>query len=120
MEKAGNLKRTNRLTLSVIMDTVKTGQLQFFVACLSSFLDLKPSTIIEALKMPMGKGVVMLARAADLYRSDFISVFMLTRIIREGKKPVDHSELSRVMGLFDKVGTETCRHYLSRLDSGIK
>jgi hypothetical protein len=63
---------------------------------------------------PGGESLAINCRAADLNKSDFTSIFLLSRSARPGDKLVDPDELSHAVAFYDRITPETARKVVQR------
>jgi len=112
---AQDMKAKGRLTLSTMMSALRLGQVSTFMAQFSVFCAVPADTVRGMIKQKCGQGLAIACRAVDVPRSEFISLFLLTRKIPNGgDKIVDHSELSTALRYFDGVTPARAREVLAK------
>ena len=61
-----------------------------------------------------GEGLAIACKALDVEKSDFVSLFLLSRQARPGEKVVDPTELAGTVSLYDRINSDTAGKVLSR------
>ena len=97
------------LTVQTMLNTVKRGHIQAFVAQFAKFTGLAPDTVAEMLTQPSGQGLAVACKAFEIQKTDFISMFLLTNRFRNEGKMVDMKDMSRAIYYFDNIGTDVAQ-----------
>ena len=113
LSHAENLKRRGELKVGGMISTLRRGQMATFIAEFSVFCSLSMETVKMMLKQENGKMLAVACKAMDLQKTDFVSIFLLTdRIRSQGKRIISHTELTRLMNIFDMIKPEDARAIL--------
>ena len=113
LDEAHKAKRRGRLRLEYMMESLRRGQLQTFVAQFAVFVDIDPDTLISVLMQEAGHGLAVLCRAAGITKPDFMSIFLLTRRIRNQGVMVETHEITQAVNYYNKITEEMAKEILS-------
>lgn len=114
LQAAQSMGARNEIKLSDLMSALKRGQLGTFTALLSEYAHLPLQTVQEILVQDTGYGLAVIAKAIEMQKSDFITIFLLTQRLRAaGKRVVNQDEISRAGRYYDKMDQATAREILS-------
>lgn len=92
------------LTTKLMLNTLKRGQLQSFVAQFSKFSNLDVSTTIEIIRQPNGQALAVVCKAMDIVKSDFVSIFLLTNSIRsDAGQMVETKDMAKALRYYDRI-----------------
>lgn len=108
---AKKFSERNEITTSLMIRTLRRGQLGFFIALFAEKIGLTPQAVISLIQKDGGQQFVAACKYARMMKSEFASVFLLSRGIRTGDKVVDQKELSVALRHFDMMRD----HELERL-----
>jgi uncharacterized protein (DUF2336 family) len=114
-ELARKLAERDAITPQLLVQTLRQGEVALFEALLAEVSRLRRSLVRRIVFEPGGQGLAVIARAIGVGKPDFASMFLLSRAARPGDKTVDPSELSRVMGFFDRVQPAAAERLLARM-----
>ncbi len=90
-------------TPDLMIRTLRRGQVGFFLALFSERSGLPPQYISRLLQKEGGKPFVVVCRYISMMKSEFASIFLLSRGIRSGDKIVDQRELAMALKNFDAI-----------------
>lgn len=113
-ELAEKLQNARAITPSLLIQTLRQGEVVLFEDLLSQITGLRTNLIRRFVFEPGGEGLAIACRAAEIDKPDFASIFLLSRSARPGDKVVDPNEVSRVLNFFDRIGIETARKVVKR------
>ena len=87
----------------MMIKTLRRGQVGFFLALFSEKIGIEPEYVIKLIQKDGGKPFVVACRYVGLMKSEFASLFLLSRGVRTGDKIVDQRELAMALKHFDSV-----------------
>lgn len=90
-------------TPDLMIKTLRRGQLGFFLALFAERTRLPLSGVSRLLEKDGGKHFVVACRSISMMKSEFASLFLLSRGIRTGDKIVDQRELAMALKSFDAI-----------------
>lgn len=97
------------LTPRVMIQTLRMGFYKLFDFMISKKTGLDASLVEMMLGEDGGQSISVLARAMDVDKPSFVSIFLLSRGARPGEQIVNPRELSAAIAAFDKVDAPTAR-----------
>jgi uncharacterized protein (DUF2336 family) len=110
---ARSLKSSGRLSSSLMLQTLRRGEVALFEAMLAAANELRLSLVQRFLYEEGGSGLAVLAKAMRLSREEFSTIFLLTRRARSGHGGASASELGRAVTYFDGVAFEQAQKVLT-------
>ena len=90
-------------TPDLMIKTLRRGQVGFFVALFAEKAHLAPEHVIKMIQKDGGRPFVVACRSIGMMKSEFASIFLLSRGIRTGDKIVDQRELAMALKNFDAI-----------------
>lgn len=90
-------------TPDLMIKTLRRGQLGFFLALFAEKTRLSVPAVTKLLEKDGGKPFVVACRYISMMKSEFASLFLLSRGIRTGDKIVDQRELAMALKNFDAI-----------------
>lgn len=87
----------------IMIKTLRRGQISFFVALLAERLGLAPDVIVRLVQKEGGKPFAVVCRSTGMMKSEFASIFLLTRELSTGDKVVDQNELAAAIEYYDTL-----------------
>jgi uncharacterized protein (DUF2336 family) len=109
---AGKYASNGFLNLNIIMDTLKRGQLPFFIALLSKYTGLSPEYIHDILSEENSRNIALLCKAYDVLKGDFSSIYMMTQRLRTNDRIIDQKDLLSALAIYDKIDPALARKAL--------
>ncbi len=100
---ARRLKDRGALNVSSMLSTLRLGHIRSFVAQISVYTDIPAEDMCEILSHPKGKKLAVVARAFDIKKQDFISMFLLSSKIWNDGRVVDIEEIKAATANYNKV-----------------
>lgn len=106
MSLAKSLSERNEITTDLLISTLRRGQIGFFIALLSTRLGIAPVMAVRVVEKEGGKPLAVASKWMAIQKSEFASLFLLSRSVRGGDKIIDQRELAMALRSFDTL-TET-------------
>lgn len=108
-------KTAERETINVnmLIKALRRGQQSFFIALFSLWIDIPEDKILEVIEHQNGYGLVVICRAKGVQKSEFATLFLLSRGLRSGDKIVNQSELGRALEIFDTLKSHDAKRLLT-------
>lgn len=113
-ELARRLKQEKQLSPRLLVQTLRQGEVTLFEDLFAQMTGLRTTLIRRFIFEPGGEGLAIACKGVGVEKTDFTSIFLLSRSARPGDKVVDPNELSKVLGFFDQVKRETAEKVLRR------
>lgn len=114
-ELAKQLAGRGSIDAALLIQTLRQGEVALFMALMEQIAGLRTSIIRRVVFEPGGHALAAICKSAKFAKSDFASIFLLSRKARPGDKVVDPHELSRAMSLYDRIKPETAKHLVAQL-----
>lgn len=112
---ARQFTQRGQLTPHHLIQTLRRGQMSFFVALLAEFAGISTSLARRMIQTDAYRTFALLCRALDVKKSDFATIFLLSRGARADEKVVHPEELARAMKAFERHSVADARENLIRL-----
>lgn len=109
MKSAERFKEKGLLTVSLMVGTLKRGQIQSFVAQFSKYTGLAPETVCDILLQPTGQGLAVACKAFEIAKSDFTSMYLLTNRVRNPGRMVDLKDMNRALQYFEQIKPDVAK-----------
>ncbi len=90
-------------TPDLMIKTLRRGQVGFFVALFAERATMSPENVVKLIQKDGGRPFVVACRYINMMKSEFASIFLLSRGIRTGDKIVDQRELAQALKNFDAM-----------------
>lgn len=112
-------KEKGLLTVKLMLDTLRRGQIRPFIAQFSAFADLGVREILDVIEQASGQGLAIICKACDIEQEDFISIFLLSNRVRNPQQMVELSGMSKAMSYYTKIDKKLAENIIknSRLES---
>ncbi len=101
------------LTVKVLPQLLRQGHYRLFNIALSRLTELGLDLIDLIVGESGGRALSAVARALDIDKTNFVSIFLLSRGARTDKQIVHPRELSNALAAFDRVQPKVAREMLS-------
>ena len=111
---AQKLVASGSVTPQLLVQALRRGEVELFVALFAEYSGLRPVLIRRFILEAGGEGLAIACKALDVEKSDFVSLFVLSRQARPGEKVVDPTELAGTVSLYDRINSDTAAKVLSR------
>lgn len=108
------IKKNGGIDAKLLIQTLRQGEIPLFEALLAEAVNLRPKLIQRFIFEPGGQGLAICAKAIEIDKADFATMFLLSRSARPGEKVVDPNELTRAISFFERVEGETAQKVIHR------
>ncbi len=116
MSHAKGLALVGELKPSLMISNLKRGQKASFLAQFSVFCNIPLTQAKTCLMDESGLSLAKICRAMEISKGDFVSLYLLTKkMAGDNKTIVGHSELSRVMTMYDGISILNARNFLKKI-----
>ena len=112
VQTAEQFKMRGLLTMNLMLDTLKRGQIPTFVAQFAGYTGLSTATVADILTQPSGQGLAVACKAFEIAKTDFTSIYLLTNRIRNDGKMVDMKDMSRALHYYDAIKPDLAQQIL--------
>jgi uncharacterized protein (DUF2336 family) len=113
-ELARKLAERDAISSELLIDTLRQHEMSLFEALFARLVGLQKTLVRRFVLEPGGESLAICCRAANLYKAEFTSIFLLSRSARPGEKLVDPGELSNAVAFFDRITTDTAKKVVHR------
>ncbi len=110
---ARRLNERGNVTTDLLIRTLRRGQMGFFMALFAARLNMAPDAVRTMIQKDGGKAFVVACKAVGMLKSEFASIFLLSRGIRTGDKIVDQRELAMALKHYDALKDHDVEHALA-------
>ena len=100
---AKRFNERKEITSDLMIKTLRRGQVGFFLALFAEKIGLSHEHVVRLIQKDAGKPFVVACRFTGMMKSEFASLFLLSRGIRTGDKIVDQRELALALKNFDSI-----------------
>lgn len=90
-------------TTDLMIKTLRRGQTSFFIALYAEKSGFNTDTVIRLIQKDGGRPFALVSRSIGMMKSEFASIFLLSRGIRGGDKIVDQRELAMALKYYDAL-----------------
>lgn len=91
------------VTPDLMVKALRRGQVSFFIALFGEKLGLKPDAVVRLTQKEGGMPFALACRAVGMMKSEFASIFLLSRGIGTSKRIVDQREFAKVLKYYDAI-----------------
>lgn len=113
-ELAEQLESEGRITPDLMVRVLRQGEVPLFEAMFSKRSGLRLKLLRRLMFEPGGEALAVACKGIDIPKSDFATIFMLTRKARASAGVMNPRELTRVLALYDRVRPESARAMIGR------
>lgn len=103
IDLARRYKRLNRISDAMLIKTLQRGQAKFFIALYAERCRLEHRDVHNMMAQVGGQGLAITAKACDVNKENFVSLFLLSRSTTRGDRAVDAQELRQAIKNYDKT-----------------
>ena len=103
MALARRLHDRQGVSADLLIRTLRRGQMGFFMALFATRAKVRPEQVRAMIQKDGGKAFVLACKSIHMLKSEFASIFLLSRGIRNGDKIVDQRELAMALKHFDAL-----------------
>ena len=112
MIKAAELfQEQGKLIPSLMMNTLKRGQMASFIAQFSRFISLPVAVVIPMLQQKNGQGLSIAAKANGIERNDFLVIFNFTRKMM-GEDFLSAKDVTLALTYYDRVSPDVAKRLM--------
>lgn len=101
------------LSTHMMIQNLKRGQVQNFMAMFSVYTGLPSDVIPKILGQNNGQGLAVACRALNIIKSDFINMYLLTASLR-GSAIIKQNDLNRALTYFDSIAGDDAKNILNK------
>ncbi len=112
LKDAARQKEKGLLTVKVMLESLRRGQIMPFVAQISTYTGLDVASMLEILGQSSGQGLAIACKAFDIDKEDFISIYLLTNSIHNKGRMVELSGMGRAISYYTRIDKDTALHIL--------
>jgi uncharacterized protein (DUF2336 family) len=87
----------------VMIKTLRRGQISFFIALFAEKLGFTAEAVMRMIRKDEGRPFAVACRSTGMMKSEFATIFLLSRGIRSGDKIVDQRELAMALKYYDTL-----------------
>ena len=111
---AGQLHQEKKITPYLLVQTLRQGEVTLFEDLFAELLGLRPKLVRRFIFEPGGQGLAIACKAVSITKTEFVSIFLLSRSARPGENLIDPGELSHAVAFYDRVTADTARKVVHR------
>ncbi len=100
---AQRYQERGELSPNQMIKTLRRGQISFFIALLGVKLELPPDAALHIVRKEGGKPFAIACRSIGMMKTEFASIYLLSRPARTEDKVVDQLEMAQALKYFDTV-----------------
>ena len=112
--RRNELAERNAISSELLIDTLRQHEVSLFEVLFARLVGLEKTLVRRFVLEPGGASLAIFCRAANLYKADFTSIFLLSRSARPGENFVDPGELSHAVAFYDRITADTARKVVHR------
>ena len=113
-ELAEHLDHDGKITADLMVKVLRQGEVPLFEAMFARRSGLRLRLLRRLLFEPGGEALAVACKGIDIPKSDFATIFMLTRKARSSSSVMNPRELTRVLALYDRVRPEAAHAMIAR------
>ncbi|MCB1539147.1 MAG: DUF2336 domain-containing protein [Alphaproteobacteria bacterium] len=103
----------DRITDAILVQTLRRGQIRFFVALMAQRSGLKTDIVQEIMRQIGGQGMAVACKAMEVKKENFVSIFLLSRSLARGDIAVDALELRKAIKYYDALSADLAASILA-------
>lgn len=115
-EEMINLARAFRdreeMSTGLLTRTLRRGQLPFFVALLSVWLDMEVPVFRKIIERDAGKAFALVCRTLGIVKTEFATLYLLSGAMHSRERNVDQSNLLKIIHFFDNVSADDAKRVI--------
>lgn len=111
---AQELNRKGKLTPTLMIQTLRRGEIALFESMLSELAQLRLSLVRRLLYEDGGEGLAIMSRATELTREEYATIFLISRKTKPGGMAADPSTLAAALTFYDRILPDNARQVISR------
>lgn len=111
---ASEIAKEGDVTASLLLQTIRQGEIPLFEALLANMANIKITSVRKLIYDEGAEGLVIVARAADIDRTSFTSIFLLLQRVHPKELAKDAYAMKRALDLFDRLKADTAAKVVER------
>jgi uncharacterized protein (DUF2336 family) len=111
---ADRLAEEGNATPRMLVQVLRQGEVPLFEAMFAKMSGLRPRLLRRMLFEPGGEALAILCKAVGIDKTDFASIFMLSRKARNNERVTNPQELKRILDLFDRIQPDAADRMLKK------
>lgn len=111
---AERLAEDGKVTPRMLVQVLRQGEVPLFEAMFGKMSGLRPRLLRRMLFEPGGEALAILCKAVGIDKTDFASIFMLSRKARNNDRVTNPQELKRILDLFDRIQPDAADRMLKK------
>ena len=100
---AGRFSERGEISPDIMIKTLRRGQISFFIALFAMKIDFTPEAVLKLIQKEGGRPFALACRSIGMMKSEFASIFLLSRGINTGDKIVDQRALAMALKYYDNI-----------------
>lgn len=114
MIKAAELfMEQGKINKTLMLNTLKRGQIASFIALFSKFTGLPVAVVIAMLQQKNGRSLAIASKANDIDKTDFLMIFNFTRKIM-GEDYLSASHVGSTLAYYDRITPDVAKRLMNR------
>ncbi len=109
---ARNFKREGKLSVGLMIETLRRGQVKSFIAQFSVFSDFSPITAEKVLSQKSGQALAIISKACGVDKSDFMAIYMLCFRLWHDGYVAEPEDVQKAMRYFENMSYDTARGFV--------
>jgi len=105
---------SDRISAGDLLQSLRNGDVHGFLALFGRASGLRPNLIKRLVYEPGGEGLAVACKSIGMKKSDFGSLFLLSRAARPGDQTVDPNEVPNALGFFDRLTEDAAKKVTNR------
>lgn len=111
---AERLAEDGKVTPRMLVQVLRQGEVPLFEAMFGKMSGLRPRLLRRMLFEPGGEALAILCKAIQIEKTDFASIFMLSRKAHNNDRVTNPQELKRILDLFDRIQPDAADRMLKK------
>jgi uncharacterized protein (DUF2336 family) len=111
---ADRLAEDGKITPRMLVQVLRQGEIPLFEAMFAKISGLRPRLLRRMLFEPGGEALAILCKAVSIDKTDFASIFMLSRKARNTDRLTNPQDLKRILELFDRIQPDAADRMLKK------
>ena len=100
---AGRFSERGEISPDIMIKTLRRGQSSFFIALFATEIGFTPEAVLKLIQKEGGRPFALACRSIGMMKSEFASIFLLSRGINTGDKIVDQRALAMALKYYDTI-----------------
>ncbi len=114
MLKAAELfMEQGKINKTLMLNTLKRGQIASFIALFSKFTGLPVAVVIAMLQQKSGRSLAIASKANDIDKTDFLMIFNFTRKVM-GEDYLSANHVGATLAYYDRITPDVAKRLMNR------